>query len=237
MSVPVTDIHMHVVPGVDDGSRDIDESCGMLRLAVGQGVDAVFATPHDSAFSDKNRVRESFGRLKEAVRALGLPIALYLGCEMRVYPETAELCLRKLNDGVLPTMGDSRCVLTEFDFANSSRDYLFCADTLIKGGYIPIIAHVERYPNTDVRLAGKLKDAGALIQINAYSIAGEKDARIRRTANMLLEARLVDFIGTDAHGAVRRPPDLGGGMDAFRRLYGEEYAKLVAFDNPRKYLL
>ncbi len=236
MSVPVTDIHMHVVPGVDDGSRSVEESCEMLRLAVGQGVETVFATPHDAAFSDKNSVRTRFRQLREAVREQEIPVALRLGCEMRIYPETAETCLQRLNEGALPTMGGSRCVLTEFDFDNSRQEYLFCADTLIRGGYTPIIAHIERYPNTDLRLAEALKEAGALIQINAYSIADERDPQIRQLANLLLAERLVDFLGTDAHRTDHRPPMLAGGMDAFRRLYGEEYAALVAFDNPRKYL-
>lgn len=134
-------------------------------------------------------------------------------------------------------MGDSRCVLTEFDFDNSRQEYLFCADTLIKGGFVPIIAHIERYPKTDLRLAEALKEAGALIQINAYSIADERDPHIRQLANLLLAERLVDFLGTDAHRTDHRPPTVADGMDAFRRLYGEEYAALVASANPRKYLL
>ena len=228
---------MHVVPGVDDGSRSLEESCEMLRLAVGQGVDAVFATPHDSAFSDRNRVLTRYRQLQEAVRVQAIPVELRLGCEMRIYPETAETCLGRLNEGALPTMGGSRCVLTEFDFENSRQEYLFCADILIRGGYTPIIAHIERYPKADLRLAKALKEAGALIQINAYSIADEHDPQIRRLANLLLAERLVDFLGSDAHRTDHRPPMLAGGMDAFRSLYGEEYAELVAFDNPRKYFM
>ena len=237
MNRSVTDIHMHVVPGVDDGSRSPEESCEMLRPAGRRGVDTVFATPHDTAFFEKNKVQTRFRQLQEAVREQKIPVALYLGCEMRIYPDTAKLCLQRLNDGALPTMGDSRCVLTEFDFKNNGREYLFCADALIKGGFVPIIAHIERYPNTDVRLARLLKEAGALIQINAYSIADEHDQRIMRLANMLLEERLVDFLGSDAHRTDHRTPMLSGGLDALGRLYGEAYAKLIVFNNPRKYLM
>ncbi len=231
----ITDIHMHVAPAVDDGSRTIDESCEMLRLAVEQGVGAVFATPHDSAFLCTD-VRAVFGQLKEAVRQREIPVELYLGCELRISTETAERCVQGLIDGTYPTMGNSRCVLSEFTFGTSLQDSLFCIRTLTQHGFVPIIAHIERFPDIDLRFANALRDAGALIQINACSIAEERNDKIRQRANLFLKERIVDFIGTDAHRTDHRPPLFHRGLDELKRKYTEEYSALIAVDNPRKYL-
>ena len=232
----VTDIHMHVVPAVDDGSRSIEESCEMLRLAAEQGVETVFATPHSSAFLECD-VQAAFRRLKAAARAREIPVELYLGCELRISASAAAQCVRRLNDGVFPTMGDSRCVLSEFTFGTELRDYLYCIDLLQRGGYTPIMAHLERYANVDLRFAEELRGAGALIQINAYSVADERDDHIRQRAKALLSERFVDFIGTDAHRTDHRPPQFYSGMRELSRSYTREYAAQVAVDNPRRYLL
>ena len=231
----ITDIHMHVVPAVDDGSRTMDESCEMLRLAAEQGVGAVFATPHDSAFLCTD-VRAAFRQLKETVLQREIPIDLYLGCELRISAKTAEECVQGLIDGTYPTMGNSRCVLAEFTFGTSLQDSLFCIHTLTDHGFVPIIAHIERFANIDLRFAKSLRDAGALIQINAYSIAEEQNDQIRQRTNRFLSERIVDFIGTDAHRTDHRPPLFFKGMHELRRLYTEEFAALVAVENPRKYL-
>lgn len=232
----VTDIHMHVIPGVDDGSRSIEESCEMLRLAAEEGIQTVFATPHDTAFLYAD-VEKAFLRLREAVRAQGIPIELYLGCELRISDDTAGQRLRWLNSGAYPTMGDSRCVLLEFVFGTPLQEYLYCIDRIRRGGYTPILAHLERYAQVDLPFAKALRSAGALVQINAYSIADERNDAVRQRANLLLSERLVDFLGTDAHRTDHRPPLFRSGMDTLRRLYTEEYASLVAARNPQKYLL
>lgn len=235
MNGRITDIHMHVVPGVDDGSRSLDESCAMLRRAAEEGIEAVFATPHDAAFLQKD-VRKVFLQLKQTVRARAIPVDLYFGCELRISADTAEQCVRRLNDGTFPTMGVSRCVLSEFTFGTALEDYLSCIGTLLRNGYTPIIAHIERYPQIDLRFAQALRDAGALIQINACSIADERDDGIRQRANGMLSARFVDFIGTDAHRTDSRPPLFRSGMRELGRLYTEAYARLITVENPRKYL-
>ena len=84
----MTDIHMHVVPAADDGARSLAESCKMLRLASAEGIEAVFATPHDAAFPSGD-VRAKFRLLQQAVRDRSIPVELHLGCELRISADTA----------------------------------------------------------------------------------------------------------------------------------------------------
>ena len=232
----VTDIHMHVLPGVDDGARTMEESCQMLRLAAEEGICRIFATPHCDAFLISD-VRAVFLTLQTEARRQGIPVELYLGNEMRINVHNAGRCLRRLENGTFPTMGSSRCVLAEFDFETSPEGYFFCVDALQRGGYTPILAHLERFPNADLEVAKALHAAGALIQINAYSIANERNVEIRTRANLFLAERLVDFLGTDAHRLNHRPPNFRRGMEELKRLYTEDYARCIAVENPEKYLL
>lgn len=235
----ITDIHMHVVPDVDDGSRSLEESISLLERSVTQGVRTVIATPHswgiDHCGSDHMLSR--FGDLKKAVRDREIPIKLYLGCEMLVYRHTVENCIRKLDDGRYPTMVDSRSVLTEFDPYESRSDMEACIQRILEAEFVPVIAHVERYHRITADDVRALKDLGALIQINAYSIANEADPQIRQLANDCLSERMVDFLGSDAHRLNHRPPVIGDGISALIERYSEEYAKLVTEQNPQNLLI
>ena len=235
----VVDIHMHVVPGVDDGAGSMEESLRMLELSAAQGVRAVFATPHGSAFRHSpERVRERFLRLCSAAAERGIPIRLFFGCELRLFPDTAEERTEALLAGRYPTMNGTRFVLTEFDPEGfTAEDAAFCVRTLRSAGFLPIVAHAERYRFTTADSAAALKALGARIQINVYSIVNERKQWIRDNAAALLSEGLADFLGTDAHRTDHRPPAAAEGIAALRRLYGEDCARLLCRENPQKLLI
>ena len=235
----ITDAHMHIIPGVDDGSPSLEESITMLQMSAKQGVGQVIATPHSWGIDDcgfdymLSRVKD----LKTAVKQRQIPIQLHLGCEMLVYASTVDDCIRKLDAGKYPTMCGTRYVLTEFDpgwYSQEDADY--CIRKILSAGYTPIIAHVERYPLPSIECVRKMKDAGALMQINAYSIVNEKKERTRNNANALLSEQLVDFIGSDAHRLDHRPPIIADGVAAISRLYSDAYVKMVLALNPTNLL-
>ena len=234
-SGPVTDIHTHVIPGVDDGARDLAEALDMLRGSLNEGLGALVATPHSFAFDYRpERTKAAYERLKQAAEAEKIPIRLAFGCEVLMYPETAEDCVEKLISGQYPTMGGSRYAMIEFDpWGFTQQDAEFCVAKTLDAGFMPIVAHVERYRFTTVDGVRALRDAGAKMQINAYSIVNEHAAWIRDSANALLAERLVDFMGTDSHRMTHRPPTAAEGLAAFARLYGEDYARQVCVENPR----
>lgn len=252
----ITDIHMHIIPNVDDGSPGLEESISMLQMSAGQGVGTVIATPHSWGIEHYGieHVLSRFELLKKAVTARKIPIHLYLGCEMLVkmkydpswmyldgkgfpYGDTVDDCIRKLENCGYPTMAGTRYVLTEFDEQEEEENMGPCIQKLVCAGYIPIIAHAERYRKITMTIVRELKAYGAKIQINAYSIANEKRDKTRQLANGCLSEKLVDFIGSDAHRLDHRPPIISDGVDAMIQLYTEEYARKVLEDNPRDLFL
>lgn len=235
----IVDIHMHIVPDVDDGSGSLEESILLLKRSADQGVETVIATPHSWAIDTCgiNHVFDQFAELKQEVQKQRISVSLHLGCEMLVYPNTVDKCIRKLDEGEFPTMANSNFVLTEFMPFNSQQHIERCTEAILDSGYVPIIAHAERYMYCSVEGIKKMKEYGVMIQINAFSIANEKDPRIRQFANGLLSERLVDFIGSDAHRMRHRPPIIDDGIAVLSKLYTEEYAKHIAWDNPNNLIL
>ena len=235
----ITDVHTHIVPGVDDGARDLEEALEMLRCSLREGIGTVFATPHSSAFDwAPRRTREAFAALKQAAAAAELPIRIFPGCEILICPETVEDCLRKLREGIYPAMGGSARVLIEFDpWGTSREDAVFCVRRVLDAGWQPIVAHVERYRFTTVEAARTLRELGALLQINAYSIAQEREQWIRDRVHGLLAGELADLMGTDSHRMDHRSPKAAAGVEAFVRQYGAEYARRVCVRNPEALLI
>lgn len=230
----VTDIHTHIIPSVDDGSRSLAESVELIESTVAQGVGVIVATPHSWGIDNCgfDHMLSRFKDLREAVRARQIPVQLYLGCEMLVFADTIDDCIRKLNDGRYPTLAGSYFVLTEFDPYEIRNNMEYCLEKIIAAGYVPVIAHAERYRRITISDIRALKDLGAMIQINAYSIANETNVQTRQLANDCLAVQLVDFIGSDAHRLDHRPPMIQEGVAALMQRYTADYAKKVTMMNP-----
>ena len=230
----ITDIHMHIIPSVDDGSQSIEESVTLLHMSVAQGVGTVIATPHSWGIDTYgfDYVLSQFEDLKKAVKDYRIPVQLHLGCEMLVIADTVDDCIRKLNDGRYPTLAGSHFVLTEFDPYETQDNMEYCLERIIAAGYVPVIAHAERYRRITISDIGALKNLGTMIQINAYSIANEKNCQTRQLANDCLAARMVDFIGSDTHRLDHRPPVIKDGVAALVERYSKDYAERVTMLNP-----
>lgn len=233
----MADIHMHIVPGVDDGSRTLEMSKAMLELAGRQGVRAVAATPHSFAFlnqSEPDFVRRRFQALREETAGA---VRLILGCEVRCASSGIRGTLERLRSGELPSMNGTRYVLTEFDPTVRPDAAAAMTELLLADGWKPILAHVERYPALFVpggidRLTGR----GCLLQINAYSLAEETDRGISSRARRLLAEGRVSFLGSDAHRLEFRPPSVERGLRYVYEHCEKAYADAVAFQNAGKYL-
>jgi protein-tyrosine phosphatase len=231
------DVHIHVIPDVDDGPDTIEESLQMLRAASEQGVTAVIATPHSSAYDyGHKKVIKEFARLRQAVSDQGIPVQVGIGCEILCYESDMDEIIHLLGNGTYPTMNGTRYVLAEF-FPNVARKaVIYCLHRLQEAGYIPIIAHAERYQNVDIETARRLHEEGIPIQVNVYSVKKESYARIRDQVRGLLANRLVDFVGSDAHGVKRRPPLYTSGVEYMYRTYDRSYIDSILQGNPQSLL-
>lgn len=235
------DIHCHMLPGVDDGADSLETSLSMLKLSEEQGAASVILTPH--YYHERNRYRkgelaERFAALCEAAQDAGIVTELFLGNEILWFDGAIEA----LREGEALSLAQSRYILIEFYPDSSARELLRAVRSSFQGGYIPVIAHYERYR----ALRGKDGDAliseligqGALLQMNYASIGGRSglsgllaDANTKWCRNEIKKGH-VSFLGTDAHNLGHRSPEHGQAA-AWLLKHMEEDARLtLLLDNP-----
>lgn len=231
------DIHMHIVPSVDDGSRDSAMSLKMLEMAWSEGIRGIIATPHSKAFKRPELVAERYARLRELADQLGMDMPLALGCEARFYRGITGETIDRIASGQLPTLNGTKYVLTEFI---PIVDYAYVVEVIQRlrdAGFLPVIAHAERYPDvfSSLEYARQIHQS-ALIQINAYDLVDEEEAQIREITRALLQEQLVDFMGTDAHGTDHRPPAAAKGIEYIHAHCEAQYARAVLYENAKQLL-
>lgn len=195
--MPMIDIHSHIIPFVDDGSSTIEQSLKMIDEAISQGITDIICTPHyrKNMFEAKNSdIKENFLAIKKA--AQNRPINLYLGRE--IYLRKTEEFMDSINSDLALTLNNSKFVLLEFSYKDKT-DISEIAYVVALRGYIPIIAHIERYSYVDIEEVREIKSGGALVQINASSVVGREGARLKKFVFALIKEGLVDFVASDVH--------------------------------------
>ncbi|MCI8506441.1 MAG: capsular biosynthesis protein [Lachnospiraceae bacterium] len=225
------DIHNHILFGVDDGAEDIEESFDMLEDAKSQGAEAVILTPHyrHGMFGyPLERIEENYQKLDKLAAKLG--ISLYLGCEYHVNSEI----VANLQDGRCRTLAGSDYVLMEYSYQTEYSRIADYTGRLLSCGYIPVIAHVERYKclQKQPSLCGELANRGAMIQINADSILGIDGRAAERFCKKLLKNQWADVIASDAHGREERRSHMAKCQKSVEKAYGMTYADRLFMGNP-----
>ena len=217
----IIDMHCHILPGVDDGARDVETSLAMLEASRAQGVQYMVATPHFYATRDRvdtflDRRREAWETLKFRMGAdypgivLGAEVAFFRGISRAERLEALKI------EG-------TDCLLLEMPFRPWSEDDVDeVSEILEKHGYTIILAHIERYlamrGNADY--IGNLLELPVLAQINAESLL---DWRQRGKLIKMVRNGQVHLLGSDCHGIHHRPPNLGEGREILRKKTGTEY--------------
>ena len=233
----IVDLHMHVVPGIDDGARSIEESLQMLMLVAEQGVTDVFCTSHNGySKEDGGRYRRMFSRLEHAARKAGIKIHLYKGREIFCTEDGMDDTIYGLGTGAFSTLVDTNCVLTELYPDATPSEALAIVKALTEHGYCPIIAHMERNDRLPLPTVKRLIQNGALIQVNAFSFADEKDARIQARARELLRHKSIHFIGSDAHRMDHRSPRIENGVHYILAHVERSYSAELFSGNAQRFL-
>lgn len=241
------DLHTHVLPGIDDGARSLDEAVEMCRLAALDGCVALVATPHQRRGSwwnaDVDLLEEIRVRVEATLAARSATetpcLQIYGGGEIHVDPRfLGEFLLApSASIGVLPLAG-SQYLLLELDVDSTPREALDLVHELSVEGWRPILAHPEFIPwlAEDVDFLARLAGLGALFQVTAMSITGDFGRRPQTDVLRFLDAGLVDFVASDCHGSTRRPPGLSKARKVVAARYGEPLAQRLFSRNPRAVL-
>lgn len=223
------DFHTHILCGVDDGSKDIDTSLLMLEEAMKEDIHIVFLTPHMQSRVQKVERSihyDQFKMLQDEVTRRKLPIKLYLGAEVlyrtHLTPDYQSL-----------TLGSSRYLLIEFSMREENPIEEVVYD-ISRMGFIPIVAHIERYPYLKYEDYQQIKSTGALIQVNTTSILGlDKAVKSKNVIKMIKEG-LVDVIATDAHNLDVRKPNLKTCYTFLKKHVNSDVLDQIFFENPKK---
>jgi protein-tyrosine phosphatase len=209
------DLHCHVLPGLDDGSRLLEETLDMARTAVKNNIDTIVATPHSlNGFFINNweNILSLTSTAQKAFDAENISITLYPGMETQVCPELFD----GLERGQAATInGNSRYLLIEFppfSMPPGSQNFIHKLKLL---GIIPVIAHPERHfiLQNDLKQLYDLVNLGALCQLTALSITGALGSSVEKSSKQMIKTGLAHVIATDAHSDDERIPALASAVD------------------------
>lgn len=194
-----TDLHSHLLPGVDDGAGTLAESLELIRWMHGMGFRRLYTTPHvmqDMYPNSRERLEEAAQLVWDALPGLGLDVELHLAAEYYV----DEYFEKKLETEPLLTLPGRR-VLIEHSPLAAPPNFHQVVFRLCAKGYKPVLAHPERYRSyeSDLGAYQRLKQWGCEFQVNLLSLTGYYGRTVEKNARLLMKAGLTDFLATDLH--------------------------------------
>lgn len=231
------DIHSHILPGVDDGARDMNSAIEMARIGRALGFKAIIATPHyieGAGYKDSRYNEEVLERLNTRLEKNKIDIKIYLGNELYVTPNAIEL----LEQEKFTTLNGSKYILMELP----RLDMPIYIESLIYNlrikGYVPIIAHPERNAKImeDPNILYSFIEKGALAQLNLPSLLGLYGETVRKCAEILLRHNMIHFVGTDGHLPDKRLSTLDIALKVIHDIVGVEYKDEIISFNPERLL-
>ena len=195
------DIHSHLLFGVDDGSRTLEESVHVIKKLSEVGYTDIILTPHyinDSTYvNTREENLDVLKRLKVGLIRNNVNVNLYLGNEIYIDSEIANL----LKNNIISSLNDTKYLLIELPMSGENEIYYDVFLDLINMGYKVVLAHPERYISfqKDFNKVYELKEIGVLFQCNVGSILGDYGSHAKKTIKRLLKEHLITFMGTDIH--------------------------------------
>lgn len=230
------DIHSHLIPGIDDGAKNMDDALSLLRLAVDDGIERAILTPHMhfARFNNTQKtINDKFLLLKQAARDENIAIELAVSAEVRFDSEILNL----LMSNQLPMYGEfegQRYMLLELPHSHIPVGCVELIKYLKKHNVTPVIAHPER--NRDLLAAPEkiyqFASLGCWFQITASSITGCFGEDCQRLALQYIERGFAHVVASDAHSIKRRPPNLTEARAQVVQLSGEAKAEQLFMTNP-----
>jgi len=230
------DLHCHLLPGVDDGAQNLQESLELARMAVANGITHAVMTPHIQIGrydNERKSILSVAAGFREALAAAEIPLQIGVAAEVRIDPAI----IPWLSQERIPFLGVEdglQIMLLEFPHTHILPGTEKLVDHLLKRGIRPMVAHPERNGEVIHRLEKiePLVKAGCMLQVTAGSVAGRFGPQSQLRAREMLERGWVDAIATDAHNIRYRPPDLESGRAAAASFLGDQEARRLVVDRP-----
>ena len=233
----MADIHCHLLPYVDDGAQDLDEALELLKIQYRQGVRLICFTPHLRKGMFQTPDEDIFRRFEKVYeQAADLFKGKLKLCFSREYFCDSEYMQRVEEDDVIP-LGNGNYLLTEFSNRYANQQCFEYVQNVIRHGYRPLIAHVERFTELQNLVSvQRLIKMGAKIQVNAGSLLGREGIKQMIWTRRLLKEGLVHVVASDAHDTESRPPELAKSADYLEKKLGQNKAEELICKNPLEIL-
>lgn len=232
------DLHSHLLPGIDDGCQNLDQSLDCVRQLMARGYVGTVCTPHIWGPLFPHNTPASIARhvrgLQRQIHAAGLDYTLWPGGEVRLCDEA----IAWLGEHGVPTLADSRLVLCDFWCDQWPRFVDRTFDWLIAEGYTPVLAHPERLGCVDELFdrLDSLADRGILLQGNFKPLTGDEGPRNAAVGRRLLDEDRYDLMALDMHDPESLPPRFAG-LELVARDYGQDRLQHLIETAPRERVL
>ena len=222
------DLHSHILPGIDDGSKSMKMSLAMARIAVEDGITVMACTPHiypGLYMNDTRGITAARDAMQSALDEHGIPLQLTTGADVHLVPGLRE----KLRDGTVPCLHNTRYLLLEPSHHVAPPHFAESVFQLVGAGYVPVITHPERltWIKDHFQVFVDLTRHGAWMQVTAGAATGQFGPRAKYWAERFLGDGLTHILATDAHSCSRRVPVLSEARAVAERLLGREEAQLL----------
>lgn len=232
------DLHSHILPGVDDGPKTLEESLAMLHTAYGQGIRTLVATPHvghPMMVHDDAKIATAYQTLSDAVKGTYPDMQLLLGAEVYLGDDYLEQLERLTSQHFLE---GTTYLLLEFSRQISFNTLQQRLHEVRVKGYMPLIAHVEMYKclTKDLSRVESLYLEGTAMQVSAQTLTGDNGKSLQKFAQQAIEAGYITCIASDAHNEAERCFALEKAFEWTTKTFGLSCAKTLFLDGPKRLL-
>jgi protein-tyrosine phosphatase len=228
------DIHSHILPGLDDGARTLEESVAMLRIAAAAGTTDIVASPHANLeYVFDPEVVERL--IAEVQAAAGDAVKIHYGCDFHLTMENIQDALAFPEKYSINHRAYLLVEFSDFMIPKTATDVFA---QMLSAGLRPVVTHPERNPLLQRRrdTLEKWVNMGCLMQVTASSFNGRFGRQARAAARELMQCGLVQVVATDAHDTRHRPPAMEDAYHWIAGEYSEETARILFVENPRAIL-
>ncbi|ROZ66186.1 tyrosine-protein phosphatase [Ramlibacter sp. WS9] len=227
------DLHSHILPGIDDGSKSLEMSLDMARIAVADGIKVMACTPHiypGLYMNDSAGIKAARDALQAALDEHGIALQLTTGADVHLVPGL----VKGLRAGVVPSLHGTRYVLLEPPHHVAPPRFAELVFDLVANGYTPVITHPERLTWVETHYATfvELTRQGAWMQVTAGALTGVFGTGAKYWGERFVGEGLTHILASDAHSSGRRIPVLSEGLAVAERLLGREEAQLLVQGRP-----